>query len=679
MGGDDFLAVLRQSQDAESQEVFKLDLRYFEGLVDDLHSLQTIVMGGNINRLCEQLLSVGSAYLLLDDVRLGAAGEDTRGIASGITELSQIFLDYCPELKVIVRIPLPFEAVGVKPIFLRALDEPECKHYVELHPQCKNARKQDIDSGAILAYTSGWPGRIDNLLRSLSINTFENIAHGSSDDSIDERATLPQALIEIIEKSRHGDEYEQKKYNLLTALTFFKFGESVNTIKYFRGRQRLRPGMADDLVRIGLAESAETSELATNPGEQDRFILIKPAVQQYIHKLLGEETLTKCYEDAAEVYFGRDWRVGTYKLNSAFRFSSHRIHSIIEQNAALIITRLLSDALDAEEHELKQKNILDRVSILQYYIVRLAGGDKYLYVVRLCRALLPKLSDYDGHNLVKDIRFLYARSLRMLGEYDDSIEQCEALLQQVNPVTIVAHLYVNMAYAYESLEDIAEAKKMAEAIKKLKIKGDSRYHAESILLGLSDDSGKYQKLDRLASKARQEGYSVSSNNMRMDVIAELNDPLMRMSEYKKLAERARLDNDSYNMMIAVIRWMDLALEHDEDVTQKDVDNLVTAYTYACGQRQRKMFQQSHAVLWGLLENAGQVESLLQLFRHSSTLQRLTGKVHTELDYLRKLVECIRNIGLEQIARSCDPSTLRYFAARANSHNLLNSKQLQLIR
>lgn len=679
MGGDDFLAVLRQAQDAENQEVFKLDLRYFEGLVDDLHSLQTIVMGGNINRLCEQLLSVGNAYLLLDDVRLGAAGEDARKIASGIIELSQIFLDYCPELKVIVRIPLPFEVVGIKPIILRALDEPECKHYVELHPQGKNARKQDVDSGAIRSYTSGWPGRIDNLLRSLSVNTFENIAHGSSDDSIDERATLPQALIEIIEKSRHGDEYEQKKYNLLTALTFFKFGESVNTIKYFGGRQRLRPGMADDLVRAALAEAAETSELAMNPGEQDRFILIKPAVQQYIHKLLGEELLIKCYEDAAEVYFGRDWRVGTYKLNSAFRFSSHRIHSIIEQNAALIITRLLSDALDAEEHELKQKNILDRVSILQYYIMRLAGGDKYLYIVRLCRALLPKLSDFDGHNLIKDIRFQYARSLRMLGEYSESIEQCEVLLRQVNPVTIVAHLYVNMAYAYENLEEIAEAKKMAEAIKKLKIKGDSRYHAESILLGLSDDSGKYQKLAKLANKARQEGYNVSSNNMRMDVIAELNDSFMRMGEYKKLAERARLDNDSYNMMIAVVRWMDLALEHGEDVTQKEVDNLVAAYTYACSQRQRKMFQQSHTVLWGLLENAGQVESLLQLFRHSSTLQRLTGKVQTELGYLRKLVECIREIGLEQIARSCDPSTLRYFAARANSHNLLNSKQLQLIR
>jgi hypothetical protein len=91
-----------------------------------------------------------------------------------------------------------------------------------------------------------------------------------------------------------------------------------------------------------------------------------------------------------------------------------------------------------------------------------------------------------------------------------------------------------------------------------------------------------------------------------------------------------------------------------------------------------MFSQSHSVLWGLLENAGQVESLLRLFRHSSTLQRLTGKVKTELSYLKRLVGSMQEAGLEQVQRNCDASTIRYFVARANSHNLLNSKQLKAL-
>lgn len=679
MGGDDFLAVLLQSLEEEKQKIYQLDLELFEGLVDDLHSLEKIIIGGNINRLCEELLASGKGYLLLDNVQLAAGNENLRRAASEVEELAQIFLDYCPELRVIVRSLFSFKVGGVNPVILNALDEPECKSYLQLHPNGKNAKKQDIDSGAIHSHTSGWPGRIDSLLNSLSANDFENIAHGSSDESIDERATLPVALIDIIEKWRNGEEYERRKYNLLVALTFFKFGESVNTIKYFGGRQRLRPSMADDLVNAGIAVLAETYELAMKPGEQDRFVLIKPAVQQYIHKSLGETLLKQCYEDAAEVYFGRDWRVGSYKLNSAFRFSSHRIHSIIEQNADLIITRLISDSLDAEESELKSKNVLDRVHVFQYYILRLSDGDKYLYIVRLCAALLPKLSDYDGHNLIKDIRFQYARSLRMLGEHRASIRECELLLQQNNPLIIVASLQVNLAYAYESLGELDEAKKIAEGIKTLKAKGDSVYHAKSILLGLSEDSGKYQKLDRLASKARQEGYTVSSNNMKMEVISELNDPAMQMAEYKKLAERARLDKDAYNMRGALISWMEIAVEHELPISTSEVDSLVEAYKYACSQRQRGMFYQSHAVLWGLLEKAGQIEVLLQLFRHSSTLQRLTGSVEIELGYLRKLVGLVRDIGLQQVAHSCDPSTLRYFAARANSHNLLSSSQLQLIR
>ncbi|MDC3742136.1 hypothetical protein KDL21_13950 [Pseudomonas syringae pv. syringae] len=679
MGGDDFLAVLRQAQDAESQQFFRLDFSHFEGLVDELHSLQNIIVDGDINRLCEELTSAGGSYLLLDNVWFGISSETAATIVEGIKEFSHILMDFCPDLKIVVRSFLPFDVRGIKPIVLRALDEPECKNYVELHPLGKNAKRQDIESGEIHSYTGGYPERIDALLKSLAINSFESIAHGSSDESINEKATLPEAFITIFENMSNGDDYEQRKYNLLTALTFFRFGENVKTIKYFGGRQRLRPSMADDLVYVGFAEPAEMHELSSTSGEQDRFLLIKPAVQQYIHKIFGEARLIECNENAAEVYFGRDWRVGRCKLNSTFRFSSHRMSAIIEQNAALIISRLLSDAIEAEEHDLKQKNILDRVRILHYYVGRLSGSDKYLYLVKICRAQLPKLVELDDHHLVRDIRFNYARGLRMLGDYKECIVQCEALLEKKNTAELVAKIYVNMAYSYENLDEPEKARTLADSVKNMKVKGDSQYHALSILISLSDNGGKYSELSELAEKARNAGHLVSSNNMRMDVIAQLKDPLMRMAGYKKLVERARLDGDKYNMFGATINWMEIALEQRLEFTQDNADELRDAYIYACSQRQRKMFQQSHEVFWGLLERARQVEGLLQLFRYSSTLQRLTGKPKTELRYLKKLVEAIREAGLEQVSRDCDTFTFRYFAARATSYNLLSSKQLGLLQ
>jgi hypothetical protein len=233
MGGDDFLAVLQSSQDASNQELFRLDLGAFEGLVDDLHALQTIIAGGDVAHLCDELTKAGAAYLLLDNVKPGTGEDGQRRIFNGVKEVAQTVLDYCPEIKVIIRSPLPFEMPTGKAIHLAALDEPECKVYVELHPNRENVRAQDIKSGALYSHTAGHPGRIDKLLKELAVTSLENIAHGSSDQAIDQWATLPDAQIEIIESLREGDEYDHKVYTLLTVLVVFKAGESFRTVRQF--------------------------------------------------------------------------------------------------------------------------------------------------------------------------------------------------------------------------------------------------------------------------------------------------------------------------------------------------------------------------------------------------------------------------------------------------------------
>lgn len=679
MGGDDFLAVLQSSQDASNQELFRLDLGAFEGLVDDLHALQTIIAGGDVAHLCDELTKAGAAYLLLDNVKPGTGEDGQRRIFNGVKEVAQTVLDYCPEIKVIIRSPLPFEMPTGKAIHLAALDEPECKVYVELHPNRENVRAQDIKSGALYSHTAGHPGRIDKLLKELAVTSLENIAHGSSDQAIDQWATLPDAQIEIIESLREGDEYDHKVYTLLTVLVVFKAGESFRTVRQFGGGLKLRSTMVSDLVRLGLAEIAETYELGVKAGEQEKIVLIKPAVQQYVFKLMGETILQKYYEDAVAVYFGKDWLLGEYGMHSGFRFADQRLYSIVEQNAVFILGRVISDAIESVEDGGREKQILDRIRVFHYYLLRLANSSKYLHVVRLGGALLPILEDYNDHNLVRDIRYHYARGLRMLSDHEESIQQSELLLEQTNSASIVASTYINMAYCYESLREVDMAKEMAQKVLDMKIKNVSSYHARGILIGLSDDAGKYQKLKLLASKARRDNHFFSSNTLRLELIAQLGDPLDQMEEYKGLSESARKEGDIYNSMRAAVEWMDIAVEYGRSILKKDFEVLMTAYKYACSQRQRYIFRQSHSVLWELLEQNDQVESLLQLFRHSSTLQRLTDRSADEQKYLQRLVRLAKKIGLEQVVRSSDSGTLRYFAARASSHGLLNVQQLRLIQ
>lgn len=675
MGGDDFLAVMRQSTDAPIKDVFKLDLSQFDGL-HDLSSLQSIHVEGDINQLCELLLEAGPSYLIIENIKTGHSDSDEKTIIEGIKTLINSFIDYCPDLRIIVRHPLPIATLNIQQIVLKGLNEAECKTYIELHPDGGNATKEDIESGAIYSYTSGFPARIDRTLRLLRFTSFSQVALGSSGQSLDYKNQLPQDTIETIESLKSGDTLDQRSYDLLVALSIFRFGESADTIRYFRGNKRLKQDMADRLVELSLAEPAETFEIGLARGKQDRFIVIKPAIQQYIQNKIGEEELPSYYEEAAAIYFGKDWRLGNYKLNSLFRLSENRIHSVMEQNATLILARLISDATEKSESD--EKQIINRIQVFQFFVSKLDQDDKYLFITRLCSSLLPRIQDFDDHALVMDIRYMYARSLRMMLRREESIKEFEKLLPLTQAINRIASIYVNIAYNYKALNRKSLAREYATKAIDTKVKGESLYLAKSIIILVSDEADKKtQSLERLAARARRDNCSTAANNIRFELISELTDPLQQLNEYKNLAERASKDKDIYNKMRAVIDYCDLAVDLGVDLSQREFDELTQAYKYSCSQRQTAMFNQGHAAMWGTLERQGEPDGLVQLFRHSSLLQRLTNQPAEEETYLRKLTKYTQELGVDIVKRVSNANAFRYFAERALSYKLLSPKQLKL--
>lgn len=675
MGGDDFLAVLRHNVGVPCKEVFKLDLSQFEGL-QDLSSLQTIHAEGDINQLCELLLEAGPSYLILENLRTGHDVSSEQTLIEGIKTLVSSFIDYCPELLIIVRAPLLATAHGIQPVILKGLNEAECKTYIELHPDGCNATKEDIESGAIHGYTSGFPARIDRTLRLLRFTEFSQVALGSSGQSLDYKAQLPIGTTETIENLKSGDTLDQRSYDLLVALSIFRFGESADTIRYFRGNKRLKQDMADRLVELSLAEPAETFEIGLARGKQDKFIVVKPAIQQYIHNTIGEEELPSYYEEAAAIYFGKDWRLGNCKLNSLFRLSEHRIHSVMEQNATLILARLISDATDKPEPD--EKQIINRIKVFRFFVARLDQDDKYLFITRLCSSLLPRVRDFDEHPLVMDIRYMYARSLRMMRKEEASIEEFEKILPLTQAVNRIASIYVNIAYCYKGLKKKDLAKEYALKAIATKIKGETAYLAKSIIILVSDEADrKSQALSRLATRARRENCSTAANNIQFELIGELTDPVQQLNEYKSLAEAAKKDNDPYNKMRAIIDYCDLAVDLGVELSQREFNELTQAYKYACSQRQTAMFNQGHAAMWGTLERQGEPDGLVQLFRHSSLLQRLTNQRDEEEKYLRKLTKYAQECGVDIVRRVSNAAAFRYFSERALSHKLLSPKQLKL--
>ncbi|MGP5470072.1 hypothetical protein ACTXNP_27805, partial [Pseudomonas helleri] len=129
MGGDDFLAVLKNLNSASDAKVFRLDMRAFDG-VDDLGSLRTIWVDGDVNKFLENLDLAGNSYIILDDIRLGQGIAKDSEVVSGVKILAEAIRDFCRDAKIIIRCARSFVFSGVKPVVLRPLDQAECKVYV---------------------------------------------------------------------------------------------------------------------------------------------------------------------------------------------------------------------------------------------------------------------------------------------------------------------------------------------------------------------------------------------------------------------------------------------------------------------------------------------------------------------------------------------------------------------
>lgn len=671
MGGDEFFSSLRHQDGGEELPVFRLDLCDFNGL-DEIAALQNIAIDGDINSLCESLSAIGSSYLILDNANLHSNPSISLAVVQGIRELASVLTEYCTGIKIFVRLNIRPDIVGVSPLVLRPLDEAECRTYVELHPDGQNVSEIDLTSGAFYSHTFGVPGRIDRALKLLSYDTFENVVNGSSRQSIDDCLILSPMLTSAIEMLQQEEGLEARTYDLLTALTFFPHGERIKTVRYFKGNQRIRPGMADRLVSLGLADTAESFELGTLRGEQERFIVLKPAVLQFMYRRLESE-LPVLYEDAADVYFGRDWRLGKPKFTIVPRNTETKIGAIVEQNASVILLRLFSDAL--EDKDCTRKELHNRINVLNRYIARLDKDDKYLFIVKLCRSVLQKLKGDEYDHLVKGMRYIYARAIRMLGRYAESISEFELLLLDQNTAERTASIYVNLAFSHERLHNLPAAKKAAESAIATKVKGEQLYNARSILLSISSDADKYKRLQRLADQARRHQCFVAAHSMQLTLISQISDPIHRMHAFRKVCETANMESDSYNGYRAMISFAELAVNTDDGLSEIQFRQLLNAYKFACSQRQGPLFNRAHKALWIWLSRLKQLTALHQLFRHSSLVQRLTNKLADEKKYLIELTNYCRAEGFSNVRRSTPEELYRYFIVRAVSYRLVSVQEL----
>jgi hypothetical protein len=121
---------------------------------------------------------------------------------------------------------------------------------------------------------------------------------------------------------------------------------------------------------------------------------------------------------------------------------------------------------------------------------------------------------------------------------------------------------------------------------------------------------------------------------------------------REILHNSRANPDFYNgaraiIELANVKGLTVPLNDDER------ERLVGAYSFLYNERLYSLFDRCHDALWRIFERDNDTANLLNLFRHSSFIWRLTGRDEQEIKYLRKLMRNVHDMlerGLSQANR-----------------------------
>jgi hypothetical protein len=134
-------------------------------------------------------------------------------------------------------------------------------------------------------------------------------------------------------------------------------------------------------------------------------------------------------------------------------------------------------------------------------------------------------------------------------------------------------------------------------------------------------------------------------------------------------------DDDYNKIRAIIKKSSDALnQEDGTLSDDDLYLLNISYSYLYTQRLEVLFTKCHKALWLYCINEGRRQDLLNLFKHSSLVWRISGEIELEKSYFEKLETAVGPY-IDQINRdTINVVNIDYYNRRKlefNAKGLLN--------
>lgn len=670
LGSEQFLGALQERLSIENSQIYKLDFQRFFNSTEILAGVQEQI-SCTFEQLCELIASQPACFLLFDEVPIAEGKDkDSKSLQSDIEKIVDILLQYCENVKLIVKSRLVPASGAIPLVQLGPFDEADTATYVAAqdHRVLSSGDPKFIEQ--LFRHTDGVPARIDSVLRDIQIVGTSELHRLNIDVAGKTAANVspaPGLEVAISEMQRSPDPTVKRAFELLKVLTVFPRGELLGTIKRFNQTKPLYPQDARYLLDLALIDAVDVPSVdPINCGDGARAMLVRRPVREYLYSLLSDTELRNLNKRALNLYFGSEWSLKGIKSPKSHRFDDRSCGSWQIGNANMMVLRATREAVDSNS-KTTQKAALE---LANAYCAALNNGDHYKGILTLCGEIIPLFESMVSFipDLTQLLAF-YGGALRMTGDYSNAYAVLNPIEGAVTGKGLRQGILLDIALSCERLEDLSAATAAAKEIIKINPKSNVALQAQALLAGrLSADADKEKKLQSIETRALAQKANVVAHNLALDRATASKDVARRKEILEWVVSSAQNSGDHYNSMRASLRLAKVILDAGGDLNMVQMNQAIGSYHYLYSDTIDSLFSSCHDILWRAFERMDERANLLRLFRYSSLIWRLRGQEKSELKYLKLLSARLGKRSSEDLS---NPSReLTYFLARTSQAMIL---------
>ena len=576
----------------------------------------------------------------------------------GLNDIRQILKDINPNIFFVFF--TRYSASNVNNcIILKELDRQETSLYIENNPKFVDLNIDEDTCEVIFARTNGVPMLIDyvaNQLRYVDIShvdVFEGDINTLSEP-------VPKALLAAYSSLEHAEKKEgSRALTLLNILSLLPQGEQLSKIRRIYHTQPLFPREVEALEKFSLVDITRgpTSIIFSGGAWIAMRVCSEPTlrvprqIREYVISRMSERRKGDIVTRLAELYFGKDWRVGKSKKmkeNSELSGELENKYEILrqliagEENAALYAARLFVS-----------------------HCVALYSMDRYRDVVTLTKEFESTLKAFEL-NLYSQVLLIKAKSLRMLGRRAESSDILENLLASdtlSNDDTASAYLNLALGHVHD---DSSFAKDAARKVLKYSKKNDQYYmQAQATLIGLEDGDDRRGNLINHRLACDKKGYTITSNNISLDLAEEEEDCDLKIKYFNDvICSKDDITNQIKAAAKKIIYIFKKKLQDEYQISTMELDIVRFGYSLCFSQRDNYSFNLCHKALWNVFKAEKDLSQLLTLFKYSSIIWRLSGNASREREFCEELNDCVASFNGDNAENK--RNIMGYFISRVSA-------------